>query len=169
MKLKSLLLEQLLNEFSTGAVYDYNVSSKDCYSTSYYKFKTDGKETEGKIYNFLVVVKYVDHNNFPNTIEISFSTDEHLTDDINAGLKELIKIMSTVAYIVKQHIKDCNEEGVLINSLKYFAMYGKKENYGQNNARKKIYKRAILQHIPDAVFVNNPGSVVVNFDPAKLK
>lgn len=169
MRLKNLLLEQLLNEFGTGDVYDYEINIKDCYGISYYEFKTDGKETDGNIFNFLVSVKYVNDSHFPNTVDISFSTKEHITDDINAGLKELIKIMSTIAYIVKQHIKDCNKEGVLINTLKYFPMYGNKESFGKEvNTRAKIYKRVILQHIPDASFSKSGSSIIASFDPEKL-
>jgi hypothetical protein len=80
------LVEQLLNEFGTGTPYSYDTRIQICGredALSQYTFSTDGKETNGVIYNFFVTLR----NEETNSINVSFSTEEKAMDALNVGLK----------------------------------------------------------------------------------
>lgn len=164
------LVEQILNEFGTGTPYSYKTKSQVCGREdgySYYTFSTDGKETDGVIYNFMVTL----HNEQTNSIEVSFSTQEKAMEALNVGIKELIKIMSTVAIICKDHIVNCKQKGHLIDTITFFPIREQSEwgrGYRQEATREKIYKRVILQHIPNAEFRKIAGFVYATFDPNEL-
>ena len=128
MNLKDILIENLLNEFGKGNTYDYTLGAmgKNCEMFSIYKFVTDGKETDGTKYNFNVIVEYVKKSSFQegSGIDVSFTTDEKKMKTLNVGLKELIKIMSTVSKIVVDHVKECYKEGIPFNYMKFFPVKG---------------------------------------------
>lgn len=164
------LVEQLLNEFGKGTPYSYKTKSQVCGTEdaySFYSFSTDGKETDGVIYNFSVSLR----NEETNVINVSFSTHEKAMDALNVGLKELIKIMSTVAIICKDHIVNCKQKGNLIDTIEFFPVRKESEwgkGFSHEPAREKIYKRVILQHIPNAKFRKLGGTVYATFDPNEL-
>ena len=177
MNLKDILIENLLNEFGKGNTYDYTLGAmgKNCEMFSIYKFVTDGKETDGTKYNFNVIVEYVKKSSFQegSGIDVSFTTDEKKMKTLNVGLKELIKIMSTVSKIVVDHVKECSKEGIPFNYMKFFPVKDTKETekYGIDSVstREKMYKRVIRQYLPNAKFSQSGMDVVATFDLKDLK
>lgn len=177
MNLKDILIENLLKEFGKGDAYDYTISAtgKNCEMYSIYKFVTDGKETDGTKYNFNVMIDYIDKSNYQegSGVDIGFTTNEKEMRTLNVGLKELIKIMSTVSKIVINHIIECREEGVMTNYIQFFPVKNTKETekYGidSTSIREKIYKRVIRQYLPNAKFKKSGLNVIAIFDPKNLK